>query len=38
MGDGALVGMVSMTDVVGRRFAEVEAEANVLREIILATH
>lgn len=35
---GKLVGIVSMTDVVERRFAEVEAEANVLRDIILATH
>lgn len=38
MQDGELVGIVSMTDVVERRFAEVEVEANVLREIILATH
>ena len=38
MDDGRLVGIVSMRDVVERRFAEVEAEANVLREIILATH
>jgi CBS domain-containing protein len=35
---GRLAGIVSMSDVIGRRFDEVEAEANVLREIILATH
>ncbi len=38
MHEGELVGIVSMTDVVQQRFAEVEAEANVLRDIILATH
>lgn len=35
---GRLVGILSMSDLVARRFDEVEAEANVLREIILATH
>lgn len=36
--ENRLVGLVSMTDVVAQRFEEIEAEANVLREIILASH
>ncbi|HEX7070707.1 MAG TPA: CBS domain-containing protein [Rhodothermales bacterium] len=38
MEEGRLAGIVSMSDVVQRRMDEVEAETNVLREIILATH
>ena len=38
MGDGKLIGVVSVSDVITQRLVDLEMESNVLRDAYIAAH